>query len=140
MLLAGVTFGLLYAWPFLEARVTGDRAEHHLADRPRQRPVRTALGVAALGFYVVMFLGGAADIIATTFGLSVNAVLWSFRFAALLVPPVFGYVTYRLCVELSLRDGLLFERRLFHSLFATEDQSEGMAAFVEKREAQFRGK
>ncbi|MBT8418160.1 MAG: enoyl-CoA hydratase [Silicimonas sp.] len=42
--------------------------------------------------------------------------------------------------EMSLRDGLLFERRLFHSLFATEDQSEGMAAFVEKREAQFRGK
>ena len=40
--------------------------------------------------------------------------------------------------EMSLRDGLLFERRLFHSLFATEDQSEGMAAFREKREAQFR--
>ena len=106
VLMAGITFGLLYAWPFLEARVTGDRAEHHLADRPRQRPVRTALGVAALGFYVVMFLGGAADIIATTFGLSVNAVLWSFRFASLVVPPVVGYVTYRLCVELSRRDGL----------------------------------
>lgn len=40
--------------------------------------------------------------------------------------------------ELPLREGLLFERRVFHSLFATEDQKEGMAAFVEKREAQFR--
>lgn len=42
--------------------------------------------------------------------------------------------------ETSLREGLLFERRLFHSLFATEDQSEGMSAFLEKREAQFRDK
>ena len=40
--------------------------------------------------------------------------------------------------ETTLNEGLLFERRMFHSLFATEDQSEGMSAFVEKREAQFR--
>ncbi len=40
--------------------------------------------------------------------------------------------------EVPLNEGLLFERRLFHSLFATEDQAEGMAAFVEKRAAQFR--
>jgi enoyl-CoA hydratase len=42
--------------------------------------------------------------------------------------------------ETSLREGLMFERRLFHSMFATEDQTEGMAAFLEKREAQFRDK
>lgn len=40
--------------------------------------------------------------------------------------------------ETTLREGLLFERRLFHSLFATEDQTEGMAAFLEKRTPQFR--
>lgn len=42
--------------------------------------------------------------------------------------------------ETTLREGLLYERRVFHSLFATEDQKEGMAAFMEKREAQFRDK
>ncbi|SPJ24619.1 enoyl-CoA hydratase [Palleronia abyssalis] len=42
--------------------------------------------------------------------------------------------------ETSLAEGLLHERRLFHALFATEDQKEGMAAFLEKREAQFRDK
>jgi enoyl-CoA hydratase len=42
--------------------------------------------------------------------------------------------------ETPLREGLLFERRLFHALFATEDQAEGMAAFLEKREPQFRDK
>jgi enoyl-CoA hydratase len=42
--------------------------------------------------------------------------------------------------EGSLSDGLMFERRLFHALFATEDQKEGMAAFVEKRKAKFKHK
>jgi enoyl-CoA hydratase len=42
--------------------------------------------------------------------------------------------------EMGLSDGLLYERRMFHSLFATEDQKEGMAAFVEKRKATFRHK
>jgi enoyl-CoA hydratase len=42
--------------------------------------------------------------------------------------------------ETPLEEGLRFERRLFHALFATEDQAEGMAAFLEKREPQFRDK
>ena len=42
--------------------------------------------------------------------------------------------------EMPLQEGLRFERRVFHSLFSTEDQKEGMAAFSEKRDAQFRDK
>ena len=106
ILLAGLTFALLYAWPFLEARVTGDHAEHNLLDRPRQRPVRTALGAATITFYSVLFLGGAADVLAATFGLSVNAILWTFRFVVLLLPPVVGWMVYRLCKELAARDGV----------------------------------
>jgi enoyl-CoA hydratase len=40
-------------------------------------------------------------------------------------------------VEGSLNDGITFERRLFHALFATADQKEGMEAFVNKRKANF---
>jgi enoyl-CoA hydratase len=42
--------------------------------------------------------------------------------------------------ELPLAEGLRFERRMFHSLFATQDQKEGMAAFVEKRKPAFRNR
>jgi enoyl-CoA hydratase len=42
--------------------------------------------------------------------------------------------------ESSLTEGLRFERRVFHGLFATEDQTEGMAAFVEKRPPQFKNR
>jgi ubiquinol-cytochrome c reductase cytochrome b subunit len=105
VLLAGVTFTLLYAWPFLEARVTRDDAEHHLCDRPRERPVRTALGVATLSFYGLCFVGAASDVIASTFGLSVNEVLVLLRVLVIVFPPLCAYVTYRLCRELAARDG-----------------------------------
>ena len=39
--------------------------------------------------------------------------------------------------ETTLREGVRFERRLFHSLFAFDDQSEGMEAFIEKRQPKF---
>ncbi|WP_405721304.1 enoyl-CoA hydratase [Streptomyces sp. NBC_01537] len=43
-------------------------------------------------------------------------------------------------LEVGLREGVLFERRLFHALFATDDQKEGMRAFLEKRPAHFTGR
>jgi len=42
--------------------------------------------------------------------------------------------------EMPLAEGIRFERRVFHALFATEDQKEGMAAFVEKRPAKFKNR
>jgi len=105
--LGGLTFGLLFLWPFLEARVTGDHAEHHICDRPRQRPVRTALGVATISFYAVCFLGAASDVVASTFQLSVNQVLITLRVLVIVVPVLAAWITYRLCRELAARDGLL---------------------------------
>ncbi len=104
VLLAGVTFALLYAWPFLEARFSRDTAEHHLLDRPRDRPLRTALGVATLTFYGVLTLAAASDVLSVTFGLSVNAVLWTFRILLFAAPPLTAWAAWRLCYELQARD------------------------------------
>jgi ubiquinol-cytochrome c reductase cytochrome b subunit len=87
---------LLYAWPFLEARLTGDHDPHHLLDRARDHPMRTALGVAALSFYVVLFVAASNDLLARWMTLPVLGVTWFFRIAVLVVPPLAGWVTYRL--------------------------------------------
>lgn len=96
VLLPGITFALLYAWPFLEAWMTNDREPHHLLDRPRDRPVRTALGVATLAFYVVLFVGGSNDLIARWLRVEVDTITWILRVLAIGLPPASGYITHRL--------------------------------------------
>jgi ubiquinol-cytochrome c reductase cytochrome b subunit len=104
VLLPGLTFALLYAWPLLEARFTRDHAEHHLLDRPRDRPVRTAIGVAALTFYVILFIAGGNDVLASQFEVSVNLITDVLRVALFVAPLILGYLTYRLCKELAARN------------------------------------
>lgn len=105
VLLPGITFGLLYAWPWLEARITKDHREHHVLDRPRDRPMRTALGVATLVFYTILGLTGADDVIAVALGVSLNAILNTYRVLLIVVPPISAVVAFRLCKELQKRDG-----------------------------------
>jgi ubiquinol-cytochrome c reductase cytochrome b subunit len=100
-----MTFGAMYGWPWIEARITGDRAEHHVIDRPRDKPWRTAVGVWALVFYTVMVAAGADDVIATTFDMSVNATLQIFRVLLVVAPLAGALIAYKLCLELQRRDG-----------------------------------
>ena len=104
VLLPGITFTLLTLWPWLEARITGDHDEHHLLDRPRDRPLRTAFGVATLTFYTVLFFAGASDVLAITFNTSVNFLFGLFRVLLFTLTPATGWLAYRLCKELALRD------------------------------------
>jgi ubiquinol-cytochrome c reductase cytochrome b subunit len=105
VLLPGVIFTILYLAPFIEARHTKDRREHHVLDRPRDRPLRTAIGVGGLAFYLVLLGAASSDVLATWFGLSVNLVIWIFRIAVFVVPIVAGIVAHKLCRELQARDG-----------------------------------
>ena len=63
------------------------------------------------------------------------------RFVALSAPALYAAKeSVNRAYETTLAEGVRFERRVFHSLFATEDQKEGMRAFVEKRPAAFRNR
>ncbi|MFI7401313.1 cytochrome bc complex cytochrome b subunit [Streptomyces sp. NPDC049541] len=95
VVLPALLFAVLYAYPFVEQRLTGEwLTEQHLCDRPRERPVRTGLGVAGITFYGVLLLAGGNDVLAATFRISVNALTWTLRIA-LIVGPVLAFVVTR---------------------------------------------
>jgi ubiquinol-cytochrome c reductase cytochrome b subunit len=96
-----VTFGVLFLWPAIEKRLTGDRAEHHLLDRPRDHPLRTALGTSVLMFYVVLFVGGSQDVIAQKLGVSIQPVTMALRILVFVLPGLVAVVTYVLCRDLA---------------------------------------
>ncbi|MFI1851121.1 cytochrome bc complex cytochrome b subunit [Streptomyces sp. NPDC020480] len=97
-------FVAMGAYPFIESWVTGDDREQNLLDRPRNRPVRTALGVAWLSLYLVALVGAANDIIAIRFHVSVESVTWAVRVGLVIVPFLAYSVTKRWALGLQRRD------------------------------------
>ena len=69
--------------------------------RPRDRPVRTALGVGVLAFYVVLFVAGGQDLIAQGLNVSIVPVTWTLRIALLVVPLAAAALTYKICHDLA---------------------------------------
>jgi ubiquinol-cytochrome c reductase cytochrome b subunit len=104
VILPGVLFMVLFCYPVFERWVTGDHTEHHLCDRPRDRPVRTALGVAAVVCYAVLLAAGGNDVGAYAFRVSVNALTWIFRVTFVVAPVLAFLVTKRLCLALQARE------------------------------------
>jgi ubiquinol-cytochrome c reductase cytochrome b subunit len=97
ILMPGIFFVGMYAYPFIERRLTSDRASHELLDRPRFHPVRTAIGTAVLTYFVVLTVAGSQDVIAVKLRISVQAVAWALRIGVLVLPVLVGVVTWAWC-------------------------------------------
>jgi ubiquinol-cytochrome c reductase cytochrome b subunit len=104
VIVPGILFTFLFVYPFVEARVTRDDREHHVLDRPRNRPVRTALGVSFLTAFIILALAGSNDIIAVQFRLSINAITWFFRILIFVGPVLAFLITKRICLGLQRKD------------------------------------
>ncbi|MFE2449100.1 cytochrome bc1 complex cytochrome b subunit [Streptomyces melanosporofaciens] len=91
-------------YPFIESWITGDKREHHILDRPRNAPTRTAFGVAWLTAYFVMLIGGGNDLWATHFHLSINSITWFVRIGFFAGPVLAFIATKRICLGLQRRD------------------------------------
>jgi ubiquinol-cytochrome c reductase cytochrome b subunit len=100
VILPGLIFNLVFAWPALERKFTGDHEMHNLLDRPINRPKRTAAGAAIFALLAILFIASSTDVIANFFHLSLNTVLWAMRFLTFIVPIVTYPVTYKICKEL----------------------------------------
>ena len=108
-LLLGLLVVLLFAYPFIEAKMTGDTAHHNLLQRPRDVPVRSGIGAMALVFYTLLTLSGGNDLIAYHFQISLNAMTWVGRIGLILLPPIAYFVTYRICIGLQRSDQAVLE-------------------------------
>ncbi|MFJ5882260.1 cytochrome bc complex cytochrome b subunit [Kitasatospora cineracea] len=91
-------------WPFIESWVTGDKREHHILDRPRNAPVRTAFGAAWIALYLVLLVGGGNDLFATHLHMSINTITYAVRVGSFVVPVLTFIVTKRWCLGLQRRD------------------------------------
>lgn len=100
VLLSGAVFATLYAWPFVEARLTGDHAPHHVLDRPRDRPARTALGAGGLSGLTVLLMAGSHDLQALMLRVPVDRVTTVYRIVLVVAPLTVGIVTYTVCRSL----------------------------------------
>ena len=87
-----VVFAVLYAWPALERRVTGDRRDHNLIDRPRDHPTRTAIGAAFLSWVVIIFAVGSTDRIFYRLHVSYTAQIHFWRAGVWVLPIIVFFI------------------------------------------------
>ncbi len=102
--LMGLLFGILGAYPFVEQWVTGDRKVHHLLQRPRNAPTRTAFGAAGITAYGLLWISGGNDIIATQFHLDFYWITRLLRVLVFVGPVIAFIVTRRICIGLQRKD------------------------------------
>jgi ubiquinol-cytochrome c reductase cytochrome b subunit len=105
VVIPSLIFGGLFAVPWIERFLTGDTADHHLLDRPRDAAQRTAIGAASITAITVLFVGGAQDVVADTLQMPVGRVTLVLQVLFLVAPPAAWYVTRRSCLALQIRSG-----------------------------------
>ncbi len=91
-------------YPFIEAWITGDKREHHISERPRNAPTRTAIGAAGVTFYAVLWAAAGSDIISTHFHLTIEAVTHTLQAMLILAPIVAYHIAKRWCLALQKKD------------------------------------
>ena len=131
VLMPGLLFGAMYAYPFVERRLTGNRDGHELLDRPRDHPVRTAVGVGVVTYLIVLVLAGSQDIVAAKSGVPIQSMVWALRIAVLTLPLVAATVAWAWCRGLSqATTGTVEERQ---ATFARVDRTGNLAPSDERR-------
>ncbi|GAA5151484.1 cytochrome bc complex cytochrome b subunit [Nocardioides marinquilinus] len=90
--------------PFIEGWITKDKRDHHLLQRPRDHPTRTALMVSLMTFYGLAWAAGGNDIIAIKLHLSINQITYFMRVMIFLGPLIAFIITRRWCISLQRHD------------------------------------
>ena len=104
LILPPLLFLIVMSLPFVEAWITGDKREHHLLQRPRNAPTRTAVMVSLMTLYGLLWAAGGNDIIAIKLNLSINQITYFLRAAVFIGPLIAFIITRRWCISLQRQD------------------------------------
>jgi ubiquinol-cytochrome c reductase cytochrome b subunit len=104
LMLPGIILIALAIYPWIEEKIIGVDGDQHTLDRPRDMPARTGLGVAFVVFYVLLWIGGGNDVVATVVHVPVNWVTRFLQISIVLMPPLAYWITKRICLGLQRRD------------------------------------
>jgi quinol---cytochrome-c reductase cytochrome b subunit len=107
-----VILGGAALWPFFERWATGDKSYHNILDRPRNAPIRTATGIAAVVFYGVLWAEGANDVLADFLQVPLYTITWIARVLVFVGPAIAFIITRRICLGLQRKDRGLLEHGL----------------------------
>jgi ubiquinol-cytochrome c reductase cytochrome b subunit len=100
VLIPGVIFTLMFAWPWIDKRIYNDYGPHNLLNNPRDRPFRTAVGVAALTFFTDMTLACGTDLIGNDLHIGYERLIEILQYGAIVGPIIAGVFAYKACVAL----------------------------------------
>ncbi len=117
----GIVFNIAMAWPWIEQKFTKDKEIHHLLDRPRDVPHRTAFGVAFFSLLAILFIASSTDVLANFFHVSLNTVLIIMRVLTFAVPIIAYPVAYFICVELQAGGSIMGKRKIANVVTRTEE-------------------
>jgi len=128
IVLPGVMFTILLMLPFIENWITGDKRDHHLLQRPRNAPTRTATMVALMTFIGLLWAAGGNDILAIKFDLNLNYITYFIRVMVFAGPVIAFLITRRWCISLQRAD----QARLLHGYESGVIMRSPEGAYAEK--------
>ena len=104
LLFPTVLLGIMFAWPWIDKRIYKDYGAHNLLNRPRDRPVRTAVGVAAIIFFTDLTLATSTDLLANDLHIGFERLIEILQYGAFIGPIVGFLFAYRACIALQRTD------------------------------------
>ncbi|HET6875192.1 MAG TPA: cytochrome b N-terminal domain-containing protein, partial [Acidimicrobiales bacterium] len=100
LILPGILLTLMFAWPAIDRKIYNDHGRHNLLDRPRDKPFRTAVGVAAVIFFTDLTMACGTDLLANNLHIAFERLIEILQWGAFVGPIVGFFIAYRACLAL----------------------------------------
>jgi quinol---cytochrome-c reductase cytochrome b subunit len=121
LLIPGLVFTIMYAWPWIDKWIYKDYDAHNLLDRPRDKPFRTGIGVAYIIFFVDETLACGTDLLANNLHIAFERLIEILQYGAFIGPIIGFTLTYKTCQALLRTDAHPIQKPLGGVIIRTAD-------------------